>query len=202
MKLVVVESPYAGDVEKNVTYARACLAHCLKKGEAPFASHTIYTQAGVLDDNKPEERALGITAGFAWGAKADLRVFYVDLGWSNGMRAALTKYQLEGLPYTFRVLGNPWSWLLAPLGPNGEEAPERRHRDHRGEASAIQLLANHPKPMTRYQLMDRGVSLPQLLSLETAGVVERDVWPGGTELWSLRTDTSRRGTILPPAPHK
>ena len=39
MKLVVVESPYAGDVETNVRYARAAIRDCLMRGEAPFASH-------------------------------------------------------------------------------------------------------------------------------------------------------------------
>ena len=129
MKLVVVESPYAGEVERNLTYARACKADCFRRGEAPFASHTTYTQAGVLDDNKPEERALGINAGFAWGAKADLRVFYVDLGWSRGMKAALVKYRLEGLPYTFRVLGAPWSWHVGALGPDGESNVDIRRAE-------------------------------------------------------------------------
>jgi hypothetical protein len=59
MKLVVVESPYAGDVTRNLEYARAAMADCLARGEAPFASHALYTQIGVLDDTKPEERKLG-----------------------------------------------------------------------------------------------------------------------------------------------
>lgn len=135
MKLVVVESPYAGAntvaISMNVRYAQAAMADCLRRGEAPYASHLLYTQVGVLDDNKPEERALGITAGFAWGAKADLRVFYVDLGWSRGMKAALVKYRAEGLRYTFRVLGQPWSWLVGAMGPNGESnvAVRRAERD-------------------------------------------------------------------------
>ncbi len=86
MKLVVVESPYAGDVARNLRYLRAALADSLRRGEAPFASHAIYPQPGVLDDGKPEERAKGIAAGFAWAALARVRVFYVDLGWSGGMR--------------------------------------------------------------------------------------------------------------------
>ena len=120
MKLVVIESPFAGKVEQNLAYVRACMAHCIHRGESPFASHALFTRPGVLDDAKPHERTLGITAGFAWSAKADLRVFYVDLGWSSGMKAALTKYRIEGLPYTFRVLGAPWSWHVGALGPDGE----------------------------------------------------------------------------------
>lgn len=70
MRKVVVESPYAGNVERNLAYARACLHDCLLRGEAPIASHLLYTQPGVLDDDRPEERKLGIEAGLVWGALA------------------------------------------------------------------------------------------------------------------------------------
>ena len=39
MILVVIESPYAGDVEANVAYAKRCVLDCLRLGEAPYASH-------------------------------------------------------------------------------------------------------------------------------------------------------------------
>lgn len=86
---VIVESPFAGDVERNVAYARAAMHDCLLKGEAPYASHLLYTQPGVLDDNHPSERVMGITAGFAWRHKAAYTVFYTDLGMSKGMELAL-----------------------------------------------------------------------------------------------------------------
>jgi len=85
MVLVVIESPYAGDVEKNIKYARACLKDCLRRGESPIASHLLYTQEGVLDDNNPKERALGIKAGLDWLSVCNYQVFYLDHGWSKGM---------------------------------------------------------------------------------------------------------------------
>lgn len=42
MRLVVVESPYAGDVKRNEEYARRAMADCLARGEAPFASHLLW----------------------------------------------------------------------------------------------------------------------------------------------------------------
>lgn len=46
---VVLESPYAGkdkeEVERNTRYARACVRDCIIHGDAPFASHLLYTQA-------------------------------------------------------------------------------------------------------------------------------------------------------------
>lgn len=65
MKLVVLETPYAGDVERNVAYARACMRNCLLRGEAPLTSHLLYTQPGVLRDDVSEERKHGIEADFA-----------------------------------------------------------------------------------------------------------------------------------------
>jgi hypothetical protein len=89
MPRVILESPYSGDVAANVTYARACLRDCLRRGEAPIASHLLYTQPGVLDDTICEERELGIRAGLAWGAAAEASVIYVDRGVSAGMELGI-----------------------------------------------------------------------------------------------------------------
>jgi hypothetical protein len=105
MRLVVIESPYAGDVEANVTYARAAMLDSIQQGEAPIASHLLYTQPGILDDADEGERYLGMKLGFEWGRSADLIAFYVDRGWSNGMLAALAHWSEEGFPYEIRELG-------------------------------------------------------------------------------------------------
>lgn len=104
MQLVILESPYAGEVEQNVAYARRAMHDCLQRGEAPIASHLLYTQPGVLDDEVPAERALGIEAGLAWRAVAHKAVFYVDRGWSGGMMAARELYLREGIPFEERTL--------------------------------------------------------------------------------------------------
>ena len=109
MILVVVESPYAGNVERNLRYLRACMADCFRRGEAPFASHGLYTQDGVLDDTKPEERALGMWAGFYWGDKADCTVVYEDLGVSRGMTAGIERAEHQGRRVVRRMLGGEWS---------------------------------------------------------------------------------------------
>jgi len=104
MRRVIVESPYAGEIEANVTYARRALADCLALGEAPIASHLLYTQSGVLDDSKASERELGIAAGLAWRKVAELQVFYTDRGWSKGMVAALEQAIRESRPIELRAL--------------------------------------------------------------------------------------------------
>jgi len=113
MRRVIVESPYAGDVERNTKYLRACLADCLARGEAPFASHALYTQPGVLDDSDPQQRERGIAAGFAWRAMADATVVYTDLGVSRGMIAGLEHAERvrknDDHEIEYRTLGGEWS---------------------------------------------------------------------------------------------
>lgn len=82
---VIIESPFAGDVERNRTYLRRAMRDCIKRGESPYASHGLLTQEGVLDDDDPAERKLGIQAGFVWREVADKTVVYVDYGISTGM---------------------------------------------------------------------------------------------------------------------
>lgn len=108
MKKVEIESPYAGNVERNITYARRCMADSLKRGEAPLASHLLYTQPGILDDSLPEERKLGMEAGKVWSKEAELIVFYVDYGWSSGMEWGKEQAERCNIPTEIRTIGkNP-----------------------------------------------------------------------------------------------
>ena len=107
MKLVIIESPYAGDVRGNRRYARDCMADSLKRGEAPLASHLLYTQPGILDDTIPEERNLGMEAGFSWMAKADLIAVYTDKGLSSGMQRGIDRAVNKGINIDFRSLQKP-----------------------------------------------------------------------------------------------
>lgn len=104
MRLVIVESPYAGDVETNERYARAAMHDCLMRGEAPYASHLLYTQPGVLRDTNEVERAIGINAGFAWRQVAELTVVYTDLGISKGMQYGIDDAAKRGCPVEYRSL--------------------------------------------------------------------------------------------------
>lgn len=107
-KLVVLESPYAAatqeEFDKNKAFARACLRDCLSRNESPIASHLLLTQQGVLDDNDPDQRKVGIGAGHAWTAVADAVVVYTDLGISAGMRAGITVAEAHRKEIIYRVL--------------------------------------------------------------------------------------------------
>lgn len=104
MKRVVIESPFAGLVDRNLRYLRAAMHDCLvHRGEAPYASHGLYTQPGVLDDDIPAERQLGIEAGFAYREVADVSAFYVDFGMSAGMSYGLMHATKNNRPVQYRA---------------------------------------------------------------------------------------------------
>jgi hypothetical protein len=75
MRRITIESPYAGNSPwrivaffqrvRNRNYARAAVRDSLMRGEAPIASHLIYTQPGILRDEIEGERQQGIDAGLA-----------------------------------------------------------------------------------------------------------------------------------------
>lgn len=96
MRLVILESPFNGDVERNVGYARMAARDSLMRNEAPMVSHLLYTQPGVLDDDNPRDRRKGILAGWAWGKIADATVVYADYGVTPGMQEGIDRALAEG----------------------------------------------------------------------------------------------------------
>lgn len=115
---VIIESPYAGNIALNLRYLRAAMRDCVLRGESPYASHAILTQEGVLRDEDPAERQLGIQAGFAWREVADATVVYTDLGYSSGMNLGIADAKKVGRALEFRKV-NGWDSRLSSL-PNGE----------------------------------------------------------------------------------
>lgn len=108
MKLVVIESPLSAPtregIEENKNYAKACVRDSLARGEAPYASHLLYDQPGILNDLNGDERKKGMDAGFAWGAKAELIAVYIDKGISQGMNAGIERATDLHIPIEFRRL--------------------------------------------------------------------------------------------------
>lgn len=114
MRLVILETPFkpVGNTETERTwdsvrkqdYARACMRDSLYRGEAPYASHLLYTQPFVLNDADVHERAMGIEAGLAWKRVAEATIVYTDLGISEGMQMGIDRAQEEGRSIEFRKL--------------------------------------------------------------------------------------------------
>lgn len=116
MKTVIIESPYSGDVLKNIEYAKKCLIDSCKRGEAPFLSHLLYTtnlegtfaqeSLGTNDENHWISREEGLKRCEAWRTVANCTVFYVDYGWSSGMLRAKEHAEKLGQPIEERKILN------------------------------------------------------------------------------------------------
>lgn len=118
---VVVESPLRGQVPEwlprqlhpmaerigrmiNRDYAKACVLDSLRRGEAPYASHVLFDQRGLLDDASHVERHIGMRAGRAWESAGELMAVYLDRGISSGMQAAIDRAQTRGQRIEYRRL--------------------------------------------------------------------------------------------------
>jgi hypothetical protein len=109
-KRVLIESPFRGEnwaeTKRNIYYAKLCMRDSILRGEAPIASHLIYTQTGILNDKVPEERLRGIHAGQAWGLCAELSAFYIDFDFSEGMEYGYEFAQKHKIKIVHRSLGS------------------------------------------------------------------------------------------------
>lgn len=95
MKLIYVASPYAGDVEKNVEYAKQACRTVMESGHVFFAPHLMYPV--VLDDARPEERQAGIEMGLTVLYRCDeLWAFGETI--SSGMQAEIAEAERLRIP--------------------------------------------------------------------------------------------------------
>ena len=95
MRLVVIESPWSAPdkatQKRNKDYAIGAMLDSFNRGEAPFASHLLYTLPGLLDDDDDDQRNLGLRAGWLWAETASLVAVYADFGISLGMRLGIRR---------------------------------------------------------------------------------------------------------------
>lgn len=101
-KIIYLCSPYSGNVEQNIK--NACIAAkeaILVDNVAPIIPHLMYPV--ILDDDIPEERALGIDLDIDLISKCDELWYYGDTI-SAGMRAEIDFAQANQIP----VIAKPW----------------------------------------------------------------------------------------------
>ena len=84
--------------------------NCLIRGEVPFASHLFFTQPGILDDNVPKERDIGINAGkeLIESLPDIVTIVYQDLGISKGMQYRIDRAVSNKRNVEYRTLGDGW----------------------------------------------------------------------------------------------
>ena len=103
---VIIESPFGGELDRNIKYLWRCVRDSIERGEAPFASHGFYP--AVLNETLLPERELGIKLGYEWMEVATVVAFYIDYGWSPGMKKAYNRAKKLEKPIVRRKIGrNP-----------------------------------------------------------------------------------------------
>lgn len=106
-KLVYIVSPYAGDVEANVAFAKAACRYAMEQGCTPIAVHLLYPQ--LLNDAVSAEREAGIRMGLRVLEACD-ELWLCGERISFGMQAELNAATEHGIP----VKRIPSMYLEAP----------------------------------------------------------------------------------------
>lgn len=110
---VVIESPFAGDIRRNVHYADCLMMDSLQRGESPYLGHLLYPR--VFDDSDPKMREAGIQAHMAVIDRADIVVVGMDLGSPTvGMMKAIMLAESIEKTVARRYLGPGWAKRYTP----------------------------------------------------------------------------------------
>lgn len=103
-KIVYIASPYAGDIEGNIRFAKAACRLAMEHGNTPIAAHLLYPQ--ILDDSVPEQRELGIRMGLKL-LEACSELWLCGSHISSGMQKELEAAGLLDIP----VRSVPWNMV-------------------------------------------------------------------------------------------
>ena len=95
MKLVYICSPYAGDIETNIRFAKDACRYAAEHGCAPIAVHLLYPQ--ILDDSIPAQRETGIRMGLRVLASCD-ELWICGSRISHGMGCEIAEAERFGIP--------------------------------------------------------------------------------------------------------
>lgn len=99
MRKVYVCSPYRAEddaqLDRNIDYAQMLTKQAIAAGLAPITPHLYMTQC--LNENKPEERAAGMSAGLALLESCDFIMVGIEYGISEGMSGEIKRADELGL---------------------------------------------------------------------------------------------------------
>lgn len=99
IKIVYIASPFAGNIATNVAFAKSAAKYAIAKGMAPYIPHL--TLPAVLNDNDPEERALGIKLNCEILSRCDELWVFRYHGISADMKAEINYAKEKGIPTRF-----------------------------------------------------------------------------------------------------
>jgi hypothetical protein len=95
VKLVYICSPYAGDIESNIRFAKDACRYAMEQDCAPVAVHLLYPL--LLNDAIPSERETGIRMGLRVLASCE-ELWICGGHISSGMRCEIAEAKRLGIP--------------------------------------------------------------------------------------------------------
>ncbi len=98
MKFIYVASPYAGDVERNIRFAKQACRYVMEQGHAFFAPHLLYPK--LLDDTNQLERQAGLDMGLAILSRCD-ELWACGERMSPGMIQEIEQAEKLGIPIRY-----------------------------------------------------------------------------------------------------
>lgn len=98
LKLVYICSPYAGDTENNIRFAKDACRYAMKQGCAPVAVHLLYPQ--FLDDAMPADREAGMRMGLRVLAGCE-ELWICGERISTGMEREIAEASRLGIPIRY-----------------------------------------------------------------------------------------------------
>lgn len=94
-KIVYIASPYAGDIDENVEFAKEACRFAIRKKCTPIAVHLLYPQ--FLDDSDPVQRKAGMHMGLRVLEACD-ELWLCGDRLSKGMDVELSAAECMGIP--------------------------------------------------------------------------------------------------------
>ncbi len=124
-KIVYIASPYAGDIENNIRFAKAACRLAMEEGSTPVAAHLLYPQ--MLDDSIPEQRELGIRMGLKL-LEACSELWLCGSRVSDGMQEELKAAWRHRVP----VRRIPWERVAEFLQPEPDMEGQAQPMEYTG----------------------------------------------------------------------
>ena len=96
--LVYICSPFAGDVENNISMARVYSRFAVRNACIPLAPHLLFPQ--FMDDSVPAERSIALFMGMVLLSKCE-QVWVFGNIISKGMAAEIEKAEKKNMPIRY-----------------------------------------------------------------------------------------------------
>lgn len=101
MKCVYICSPYSGDTERNIKYAKELTAQAIMDGYCPITPH-LYIPL-CLNDNEPRERKQGLEIALRLLEQCDLLIVGTRFKISKGMEVEIETAERLGIEVRYDI---------------------------------------------------------------------------------------------------